>query len=284
MLKINAGSYSFEAANPRHEHEYHLFERVNVPEGKVLCPGVITHASNIVEHPELIAERPDALHHNWSAGKTSWPAPIAVSSSASALPNRSARDRRVGKIQGHETGCPTWRQSCFGIEREQAKRRDIKMLKQVLLGSAMLALAASSAAAQQKEVKIGFVTTFSGGTAAVGNETCCDAFELALDQPRPEDERASPVQVVYEDDGLKPEVGKQKTDKLIESEKVNFLTGYMMSHILLASIKSAVDLGHLPDQCKRGTVTNRGRGSARHGSSRRPGKATEVPQALSANT
>jgi 5-methyltetrahydropteroyltriglutamate--homocysteine methyltransferase len=57
VLQINAGSYSFEAANPRHEHEYHLFERVKIPEGKVLVPGVITHASNIVEHPELIAER-----------------------------------------------------------------------------------------------------------------------------------------------------------------------------------------------------------------------------------
>jgi 5-methyltetrahydropteroyltriglutamate--homocysteine methyltransferase len=57
VLSINAGSYSFECANPRHEHEYHLFERVKVPDGKVLCPGVITHASNIVEHPELIAER-----------------------------------------------------------------------------------------------------------------------------------------------------------------------------------------------------------------------------------
>jgi 5-methyltetrahydropteroyltriglutamate--homocysteine methyltransferase len=57
VLQINAGSFSFEAANPRHEHEYHLFERVKLPEGKVLCPGVITHASNIVEHPEWIAER-----------------------------------------------------------------------------------------------------------------------------------------------------------------------------------------------------------------------------------
>lgn len=57
VLRINAGSFSFEAANPRHEHEYHLFEQVKVPDGKVLCPGVITHASNIVEHPELIAER-----------------------------------------------------------------------------------------------------------------------------------------------------------------------------------------------------------------------------------
>ena len=57
VLAIEAGSFSFEAANPRHEHEYHLFERIKVPEGKVLVPGVITHASNIVEHRELIAER-----------------------------------------------------------------------------------------------------------------------------------------------------------------------------------------------------------------------------------
>jgi 5-methyltetrahydropteroyltriglutamate--homocysteine methyltransferase len=57
MLRVNAGAYSFEAGNPRHEHEYHLWETVKLPEGKVLIPGVITHASNIVEHPELIAER-----------------------------------------------------------------------------------------------------------------------------------------------------------------------------------------------------------------------------------
>ena len=57
MLKVNAGAYSFEAANARHEHEYHLWETVKLPDGKVLRPGTITHASNIVEHPELIAER-----------------------------------------------------------------------------------------------------------------------------------------------------------------------------------------------------------------------------------
>jgi 5-methyltetrahydropteroyltriglutamate--homocysteine methyltransferase len=57
MLKINAGEYSFEAANARHEHEYHLWEDLKLPKGKKLIPGVITHASNIVEHPELIAER-----------------------------------------------------------------------------------------------------------------------------------------------------------------------------------------------------------------------------------
>jgi 5-methyltetrahydropteroyltriglutamate--homocysteine methyltransferase len=57
ILKVNAGAYSFEAANPRHEHEYHVFENVKLPDGKLIMPGVITHASNIVEHPELIAER-----------------------------------------------------------------------------------------------------------------------------------------------------------------------------------------------------------------------------------
>lgn len=57
ILRVDAGAYSFEAANARHEHEYHVWEHVKLPEGKVLIPGVITHASNIVEHPELIAER-----------------------------------------------------------------------------------------------------------------------------------------------------------------------------------------------------------------------------------
>ncbi|HWN12149.1 MAG TPA: hypothetical protein VNO50_23170, partial [Pyrinomonadaceae bacterium] len=57
MLQIRAGAYSFEAANPRHEHEYHVFEQVKLPEGTVLIPGVISHTTNLIEHPELIAER-----------------------------------------------------------------------------------------------------------------------------------------------------------------------------------------------------------------------------------
>jgi 5-methyltetrahydropteroyltriglutamate--homocysteine methyltransferase len=57
LLKVKAGAYSFEAANPRHEHEYHVWERVALPPEKILIPGVVTHGCNIVEHPELIAER-----------------------------------------------------------------------------------------------------------------------------------------------------------------------------------------------------------------------------------
>ena len=57
VLKVNAGAYSFEAANARHEHEYHVWERVALAPEKILIPGVVTHGCNIVEHPELIAER-----------------------------------------------------------------------------------------------------------------------------------------------------------------------------------------------------------------------------------
>jgi 5-methyltetrahydropteroyltriglutamate--homocysteine methyltransferase len=57
MLRINAGAYSFEVANPRHEHEWKVWEGVKLPDGKSLIPGVITHSSNIVEHPEVIAQR-----------------------------------------------------------------------------------------------------------------------------------------------------------------------------------------------------------------------------------
>jgi 5-methyltetrahydropteroyltriglutamate--homocysteine methyltransferase len=57
MLLINAGAYSFEAGNPRHEHEWQVWEDVKLPEGKALIPGVITHGSNFVEHPEAIAQR-----------------------------------------------------------------------------------------------------------------------------------------------------------------------------------------------------------------------------------
>jgi len=57
MWKAKPHAYLIEAANPRHAHEWKLFEEVKLPEGKVLCPGVITHASNIVEHPEWISER-----------------------------------------------------------------------------------------------------------------------------------------------------------------------------------------------------------------------------------
>jgi 5-methyltetrahydropteroyltriglutamate--homocysteine methyltransferase len=57
MLEVNAGAYSFEAANPPHEHEWRVWEDVKLPEGKLLIPGVITHSTVLVEHPEVVADR-----------------------------------------------------------------------------------------------------------------------------------------------------------------------------------------------------------------------------------
>jgi 5-methyltetrahydropteroyltriglutamate--homocysteine methyltransferase len=57
LLRVKARFYSFEAANVRHEHEYHVWERVALPPGKILLPGVVTHSTDLIEHPELVSER-----------------------------------------------------------------------------------------------------------------------------------------------------------------------------------------------------------------------------------
>jgi 5-methyltetrahydropteroyltriglutamate--homocysteine methyltransferase len=57
MLRVKAQAYSVEAGNVRHEHEYKLWRDVKLPEGKILIPGVVSHATNVVEHPELVADR-----------------------------------------------------------------------------------------------------------------------------------------------------------------------------------------------------------------------------------
>jgi 5-methyltetrahydropteroyltriglutamate--homocysteine methyltransferase len=63
VLKVNAGAYCIEMANPRHEHEWRIWETVRFPEGRKLIPGVVSHATNIVEHPELVAQRLVRLAH-----------------------------------------------------------------------------------------------------------------------------------------------------------------------------------------------------------------------------
>jgi 5-methyltetrahydropteroyltriglutamate--homocysteine methyltransferase len=57
LLRINAGAYSFEGANPRHEHEWKIWKDLKLPDDKILIPGVITQSSVLVEHPELVADR-----------------------------------------------------------------------------------------------------------------------------------------------------------------------------------------------------------------------------------
>ena len=95
------------------------------------------------------------------------------------------------------------------------------------------------ASAQEKTVKIGFISTFSGPTAVIGNDMR-NAFELALDHLGRK-LGGLPVEVIYEDDTQKPDIGVQKTQKLIESDHVDFVVGYIWSNVLLASLKPLVD-------------------------------------------
>src|SRR5205823_5166714 len=113
------------------------------------------------------------------------------------------------------------------------------MKKALLAACAMLALATAPAMAQQKTIKIGFISTFSGPTAAIGNDMR-NSFELALDHAGRKI-GGLPVEVIYEDDQIKPDVGVQKTQKLIESDKVDFVVGYIWSNVLLASLKQLTD-------------------------------------------
>jgi branched-chain amino acid transport system substrate-binding protein len=113
------------------------------------------------------------------------------------------------------------------------------MRKTLLAVGAAAILAVGPAVAQQKSVKIGFVSTFSGPTAAIGNDMR-NAVELALDHMGRK-MGGLPVEVIYEDDTLKPEVGKQKTEKLIESDKVDFVSGYIWSNVVYASYKPIVE-------------------------------------------
>ena len=113
------------------------------------------------------------------------------------------------------------------------------MKKFLLAGCAVAALAVAPAAAQQKSVKIGFVSTFSGPVAAIGNDMR-NSFELALDH-HGRKLGGLPVEVIYEDDQVKPEVGVQKVQKLIESDKVDFIVGIIWSNVLLASLKPIIN-------------------------------------------
>ena len=113
------------------------------------------------------------------------------------------------------------------------------MRKTFLIAGATLLLAAGPATAQNKSVKIGFVSTFSGPVAVIGNNMR-DSFELALDHMGRK-MGGLPVEVIYEDDGFKPAIGLQKTQKLIQSDHVDFLVGYIWSNVLLASVKPAFD-------------------------------------------
>jgi len=112
------------------------------------------------------------------------------------------------------------------------------MFKNLALTLSAAMLIAVPALAQQT-LKIGYVTTLTG-PAAPGGKDMRDGFELAVENKN-RMLGGLKTEVIYVDEQTKPEVGKQLTDKLIESDKVDFLSGYPFTNVLLASMKSAID-------------------------------------------
>ena len=118
--------------------------------------------------------------------------------------------------------------------------KKVTMALAAALAGGMLAagpLLAPDALAQ--DIKIGYVTTLSGPQASIGDDMR-DAVNLALDHLGHK-MAGKTVKVIFADDTFKPAIGKQKTEQLIESDKVNFLAGYIWSNVLLASVKPAED-------------------------------------------
>jgi branched-chain amino acid transport system substrate-binding protein len=118
------------------------------------------------------------------------------------------------------------------------------MFRPWIAGTAALVFLAApvvtyKAAAQQKTVKIGFISSFSGPVAVIGNDMR-NSFELGLDHLGRK-LGGLPVEVIYEDDEIKPDVGLQKTQKLIQSDHVDFVVGYIWSNVLLASMPALTD-------------------------------------------
>ena len=113
VLKIRAGAFSFEASNPRHEHEWRIWEDVKLPEGKLVIPGVITQSSVVVEHPELIAQRLERF-----AGVVGRENVIAGSDCGRHPGHGSAGDpsrHRLGQVPGHVGGGAAGEPAAVGV-------------------------------------------------------------------------------------------------------------------------------------------------------------------------
>jgi branched-chain amino acid transport system substrate-binding protein len=110
-----------------------------------------------------------------------------------------------------------------------------------IVALALVPLALAPPAMGQTPIKIGFVSTFSGPQAAIG-EDMRRSVELAKEHLGGK-MGGRPFEIIYEDDQFKPDVGKQKSEKLVQQDKVNFVAGYIWSNVLLASLKTVTDEG-----------------------------------------
>ena len=112
------------------------------------------------------------------------------------------------------------------------------MFSKIIQTAVVAAALATTGVTQADSVKIGFVTTLTTPAGVIG-EDVKNSVEIALDHIGNKMGNLD-VELIMEDDGFKPDVGKQKTDKLVKQDDVYFVAGYLWSHVLLASMNSVV--------------------------------------------
>ena len=106
--RSTAGAYSFEAGNVRHEHEWRVWEDVKLPDGKFILPGVVSHATNVVEHPELVAER--IVRFANLVGRER-----VIAATDCGLGGRVHRGHRLGEARGARPGCRAGQQTALAV-------------------------------------------------------------------------------------------------------------------------------------------------------------------------
>jgi branched-chain amino acid transport system substrate-binding protein len=130
----------------------------------------------------------------------------------------------------------------FGFYTHQLKQGAGLMTGKLFGAATIAAMALGIAPAMaQQSIKIGFISTFSGPQAAIG-EDMRRSVELAKEHLGGKI-AGKPIEIVYEDDQFKPDVGKARSEKLVQQDKVNFIAGYIWSNVLLASLKTVTDEG-----------------------------------------
>ena len=121
ILKVKVGAYVIEGANPRHEHEWQVWKNAKLAAGQVLIPGVISHATNVVEHPELVAERIVRLAKNRRARERDCRHRLRLCAGAVLSPRASLG--HVGETGGAQRRRPACEQGTLVIVLRASRRK-----------------------------------------------------------------------------------------------------------------------------------------------------------------
>ena len=254
VLKINAGSYSFEGANPQ--------TRARVPpvrdhqnSGRQSAVPGRDHARK--QHCRASRDHRGAnpaLRQPGGARKRHGGCRLRILLPGS-LQDRGPSDGRLGKIQGATAGSRYRQQEALERALTNTRREEtMQRFAAFLLGAAVGTAPVLSAAAAD-HVTLGFMTSLSGPNASVGTEIR-DGMQLAVDQLGGKI-GGLPARVIIEDDQQKADVARQLAEKFVKSDKVDAVIGFSFSNLMLAVYRPLIDFADNRYQLKSGPVADR---------------------------